>query len=161
MPRAAARYPLLVDARALTSELTARLRALGIGHEVEFVEGAAAQGTIVRGPYADPVTVVEHDGRYQLVTRGGDGKTAVVDTEIETTRPLDLLALYLAFHSLWAMKRLVDRNGVEAVARRLPDLSRHQQLTIAFIATSLTSADPEVVGYAQGLMTNATAMLQG
>jgi len=149
-----------VDARALTTDLQARLGTLGIGHEVEHVSGAAAEGVMVRGAYADPITVVEHVGRYHLVTRGADGQTKLIDTELEVTRPRDLLALYLAFHSLWAMKRLVDRNGPEAVARRLPDLGRHQQLTLAFIATSLTSADSEVVGYAQGLLSNATAMLQ-
>lgn len=155
-----ARYPRNVDARALNDELRSRLGALSIGHQVEHVAGAAAEGVIVRGPYAEPMTVVEHEGRFQLVTRAGDGSTKLVDTELPSSQPVELLSLYLAFHSLWAMKRLVDRNGPEAVARRLPDLGRHQQLVLAFIAGSLTSSDTEIVSYAQGLMSNATAMLQ-
>lgn len=144
----------------MTTELRERLTRLGIGHTVEYVAGAAAEGVVVRGPYADPVTVVEHENRYHLVALDAAKQTKLVDTELPSSDPPELVALYLAFHSLWAMKRLVDRNGAEAVARRLPMLSTHQQLSIAFIASSLTSSDPAVVTYAQGLLANATAMLQ-
>lgn len=144
----------------MTEDLRARLQRLNIGHQVEFVAGAAAEGVIVRGPYADPVTVVEHAGNYQLVASDAAGQTKVIDTEISATASTELVALYLAFHSLWAMKRLVDRHGPEAVARTMPQLSTHQQLVIAFIAGSIASSDQNAASYAQGLLQNATTMLQ-
>lgn len=154
------RYPRGMDARAVASELTARLAQLGIGHSVEVVQGAQADGVLVRSPYADAVTVVDNDGKYTLVARGGDGGAKLVDTELASEAPVELLALYLAFHSLWAMKRTVDRHGPEAVARRMPNLLTHQQLVITFIAASLTSPEDGIRTYATGLMTTATNMLR-
>ncbi|GAB3402246.1 hypothetical protein GCM10027515_11750 [Schumannella luteola] len=155
-----ARYARGMDARAVASELTARLAQLGIGHTVEVVQGAQADGVLVRSPYAEPVTVVENDSRFTLVARGSDGGAKLVDTELAAEAPVELLALYLAFHSLWAMKRTVDRHGPEAVARRMPNLLTHQQLVITFIAASLTSPEDGIRTYATGLMTTATNMLR-
>ncbi|MBI5159881.1 MAG: hypothetical protein HY996_00430 [Micrococcales bacterium] len=149
-----------MDAGAVHAELADRLAALGIGHTVELVHGRAADGVLVRSRYAEPVTVVDDEGRFALVARASDGSPKVIDTELAASAPVEQLALYLAFHSLWAMKRLLDRHGAEAVARRTPELLTHQQLVLAFIAASIASADDTVRGYASALMGNATSMLR-
>lgn len=150
-----------MDARAVASELQARLAHLGIGHQVDFVAGSKADGVQIRSPYTEAVTVVENEGNYTLVARAGDGSAKLVDTELAVGAPVELLALYLAFHALWSMKRMVDRHGAEAIARRLPNLMTHQQLVIAFIAGSLGSREEGIRSYATGLMGNATSMLRG
>lgn len=149
-----------MDARAVSAELASRLDALGIGHSVEIVHGRHADGVLVRSRYAEPVTVVQDAGRFALVARAADGSPRVIDTELPASAPLEQLALYLAFHSLWAMKRLLDRHGAEAVARRTPELLTHQQLVLAFIAASIASSDDAVRNYASALMGNATNMLK-
>lgn len=149
-----------MDTERVRVGLSAELDSLGIGHGVETVHGAHADGVLVRSPYSEPLTVVEDSGRFALVARGVDGQAKVIDTELSATGSLELLGLYLAFHSLWAMKRLVDRDGAEAVARRMPALLTHQQLALAFIATAIGSTDPAVREYATGLMASATRMLK-
>lgn len=149
-----------MDTERVRAGLAAELDRLGIGHGVETVHGAHADGVLVRGPYSEPLTVVEDRGSYALVARGADGQAKVIDTELAASAPLELLGLYLAFHSLWAMKRLVDRDGAETVARRMPGLLTHQQLALAFIATAIGSGDPVVREYASGLMASATRMLK-
>jgi hypothetical protein len=124
------------------------------------MEGASAAGVLVRSPYADPVTVVEHAGSLQLVTRGADGGAKLVDTELTASAPAQTLALYLTFHSLWAMKRTVDLHGSATVAARLPKLVDHQQLALAYIAGSVSSSDAEIAGYATALMSSAATMLR-
>lgn len=152
--------PAPLDAIAVSGELGERLGELGIGHGVEVVHGRSADGVLVRSRYAEPVTVVHDEGRYALVARAADGSPRLIDTELAASAPVEQLALYLAFHSLWAMKRLLDRHGAESVARRTPELLTHQQLVLAFIAASIGSTDDAVRGYASGLMGNATAMLK-
>lgn len=149
-----------MDAQAVSTELTRRLRELGIGHTVEIVHGSQADGVVVRSPYAEPVTVVEDQGRFALVARGADGGAKVIDTEIAAEAPVELLSLYLAFHTLWAMKRTVDAQGAPAVARRMPNLLTDQQLVIAFIAGSIASTDEAIRAYASGLMGTAANMLR-
>ncbi len=158
---AVASYARTMDAHAVASELQARLALLGIGHQVDFIAGSKADGVQIRSPYTDAVTVVENEGNYTLVARAGDGSAKLVDTELAVGAPVELLALYLAFHSLWSMKRMVDRHGAEAIARRLPNLMTHQQLVIAFIAGSLTSGEEGIRSYATGLLGTATSMLRG
>jgi len=158
---AAAAYRGGMDAQAVSNELKQRLTSLGIGHSVEIVHGANADGVIVRSPYAEPVTVVEDQGRFALVARGADGTAKVIDTEIAAEAPVELLSLYLAFHTLWAMKRTVDAQGAATVARRMPNLLTDQQLVIAFIAGSIASADEGIRTYASGLMGTAANMLRG
>jgi hypothetical protein len=149
-----------MDAQAVSTELGRRLGSLGIGHSVEVVRGSNADGVTVRSPYAEPVTVVEDQGRFALVARGADGAAKVIDTEIAAEAPIELLSLYLAFHTLWAMKRTVDAQGAAAVTRRMPNLLTDQQLVIAFIAGSISSADEAVRAYASGLMGTAANMLR-
>lgn len=149
-----------MDAAAVHAELIDRLTALGIGHAVELVHGRHADGVLVRSRYTEPVTVVEDEGRFALVARASDGSPKIIDTELAASAPVEQLALYLAFHSLWAMKRLLDRHGAEAVARRTPELLTHQQLVLAFIAASIASPDDAVRVYASALMGNATSMLR-
>ena len=150
-----------MDAQRVAADLLARLNELGIGHEVEFIAGAAASGVQVRSPYADPVTVVEHEGNFQLVTRAADGSAKLVDTELSASGSVELLALYLAFHSLWAMKRTLDLHTIPVVATRMPELLTHQQLALAFIAAAVPSDDADVAGYATSLLGSAAAMLRG
>lgn len=150
-----------MDARAVTAELQTRLAELGIGHTVEFVSGSNADGVMVRSPYAEPVTVVEDANRFQLVTRGADGGAKLVDTELSVSDPVALLALYLAFHSLWAMKRTVDLHGPARVGAVLPQLVTHQQLTMAYLAEGVAVDDEVVSGYALSLLGSAAAMLRG
>jgi hypothetical protein len=149
-----------MDAQAVSDELGRRLGSLGIGHSVEVVRGSNADGVTVRSPYAEPVTVVEDQGRFALVARGADGGAKVIDTEIAAEAPIELLSLYLAFHTLWAMKRTVDAQGAAAVTRRMPNLLTDQQLVIAFIAGSISSADEGIRTYASGLMGTAANMLR-
>lgn len=150
-PRRPTRKAPTMDTTALVRSLSTQLAHVGIGHEV-----SAAHGDIlVRGVYGDPITVTSAAGTFHLV--GDDGRA--VDTRIRTGDPAELLGLYLVFHTLWSMDRLVRTVGAADAVGGHPRMPLHGALLLAHLGMLAASREERVATYARRVLGDVRGML--
>lgn len=147
-----------MDAAQLARELTTQFETVGIGHEISLAPGGA--GVVVLSRYADPMAIVESGGRFQMVAQTAPGDATTIETDLAADSPSAMVTLYLTFHSLWSIHRLVGRLGALAAVRQHPSLPAHKSLLVAHIGVSTSDPDPLVADYARALMENARTMLR-
>lgn len=142
-----------MDATVLVRSLSTQFAHVGIGQEV--LPTPAGQGIVVRSEYAEPILVIGEGSTYRLLASGGRG----IDTRIRFDQPLELLGLYIAFHALWSIHRMIGRTGAADALRRHPRISFHSSQIVAHLGMQADSRDPQVAEYARRLLGDARAML--
>lgn len=140
-----------MDTTALVRSLSTQLAHVGIGHEV----AASAGGIVVRGVYGDPITVTADAGTFCLV--GEDGRA--IDTRIRLDDPAELLGLYLVFHALWSMNRLVRAVGAADAVAGHPLLPLHGAQLVAHLGMLSASREARVAAYARRVLGDVRGML--
>lgn len=142
-----------MDATTLVRSLSTQFAHVGIGQEALAVPAGGA--IVVRSEYGDPMTVIAEGGTFRLLAPSGRG----LDTGIRFDQPFELLGLYLAFHALWTIHRLIQREGAAETVREHPRVSFHSSQIVAHLGVQSDSRDAEVARYARRLLGDARAML--
>lgn len=142
-----------MDATALVRSLSTQFAHVGIGQEVLLAP--ASGGIVVRSEYAEPITVIGEGATFRLMASGGRG----IDTRIRLDQPLELLGLYIAFHALWSIHRLIERIGAADAVHQHPRVAFHSSQIVAHLGMQTASRDDEVSAYARRLLGDARTML--